>query len=49
MGRLFMDSLNNRDYPVVLGVLMLTAILTLVGSLVADICYAAADPRIRPS
>jgi len=48
MGRLFMDSLNYRDYPVVLGVLMLTAILTLLGSLVADVCYAVADPRVRP-
>jgi peptide/nickel transport system permease protein len=48
MGRLFMDSLNYRDYPVVLGVLMVTAILTLLGSLVADICYMIADPRIRP-
>ncbi|MEZ2298619.1 ABC transporter permease [Variovorax sp. RCC_210] len=49
MGRLFMDSLNYRDYPVVLGVLMLTAILTLLGSLIADICYAVADPRVRPA
>lgn len=48
MGRLFMDSLNYRDYPVVLGILMLTAVLTLLGSLIADICYALADPRIRP-
>jgi len=48
MGRLFMDSLNYRDYPVILGVLMLTAMLTLLGSLIADICYAVADPRIRP-
>jgi len=37
MGRLFMDSLNYRDYPVVLGVLMLTAVLTLLGSLIANL------------
>jgi len=49
MGRLFMDSLNYRDYPVVLGILMLTAVLTLLGSLLADICYAIADPRVRPT
>lgn len=49
MGRLFMDSLNYRDYPVVLGVLMLTAVLTLLGSLIADLCYAVADPRVRPT
>jgi peptide/nickel transport system permease protein len=49
MGRLFMDSLNYRDYPVVLGALMLTAVLTLLGSLIADLCYAVADPRVRPA
>ncbi|WP_219213987.1 ABC transporter permease [Variovorax boronicumulans] len=49
MGRLFMDSLNYRDYPVVLGVLMLTALLTLIASLIADVCYAIADPRVRPT
>ncbi|MBG9387983.1 ABC transporter permease [Caenimonas aquaedulcis] len=49
MGRLFMDSLNYRDYPVVLGVLMLTAVLTLLGSLLADLGYAIADPRVRPN
>jgi peptide/nickel transport system permease protein len=49
MGRLFMDSLNYRDYPVVLGVLIITAILTLLGSLLADICCMIADPRSRPT
>ena len=49
MGRLFMDSLNYRDYPVVLGVLMLTAILTLLGNLIADVCYVVVDPRARPA
>ena len=49
MGRLFMDSLNYRDYPVVLGVLMVTAVLTLLGSLIADICYVVVDPRVRPT
>lgn len=49
MGRLFMDSLNYRDYPVVLGVLMITAILTLLGSLLADVCYVVVDPRVNPN
>ena len=47
MGRLFMDSLNYRDYPVVLGILMVTAVLTLLGSLIADVCYVVVDPRVR--
>ncbi|MCI0752963.1 ABC transporter permease [Teichococcus vastitatis] len=47
MGRLFLDSINYRDYPVVMGILMFTAVLVLLGSLVADLLYGLADPRIR--
>jgi peptide/nickel transport system permease protein len=47
MGRLFLDSIGYRDYPVVMGVLILSAVMVLVGNLLADILYAVADPRIR--
>ncbi len=47
MGRLFLDSLGYRDYPVVMGILMVSAVLVLLGSLLADVVSAAADPRIR--
>ncbi|HUZ63575.1 MAG TPA: ABC transporter permease [Acetobacteraceae bacterium] len=47
MGRLFLDSISYRDYPVIMGVLMFTAVLVLVGNLFADVLYAVADPRIR--
>ena len=47
MGRLFLDSLGYQDYPVVMGLLMFTAILVLVANLVADILVAVADPRVR--
>ena len=47
MGRLFLDSLGYRDYPVVMGILMVSAVLVLVGSLLADLFSAAADPRLR--
>jgi peptide/nickel transport system permease protein len=47
MGRLFLDSLGYRDYPVVMGILMVSALLVLLGSLMADLLSAAADPRIR--
>jgi len=47
MGRLFLDSLGYRDYPVVMGILMVSAVLALLGSLLADLFSAAADPRIR--
>jgi peptide/nickel transport system permease protein len=46
MGRLFLDSISYRDYPMVMGILMFTAALVLLGSLIADLCYGVADPRI---
>ncbi|MBW1710672.1 MAG: ABC transporter permease [Deltaproteobacteria bacterium] len=47
MGQLFYSSVMSRDYPVVMGGLVIGAILTLAGNLLADISYALADPRIR--
>ncbi len=47
MGRLFLDSLGYSDYPVVMGLLMFSAILTIIGNLIADIVVALVDPRIR--
>lgn len=47
MGRLLLDSLGYRDYPVVMGILIFSALLALFGNLIADIVAAIADPRIR--
>ncbi|MDA8414723.1 MAG: ABC transporter permease [Desulfobacteraceae bacterium] len=47
MGQLFYQGAMSRDYPVVMGILVIGALLTLVGNLVADVTYALADPRIR--
>ncbi|ERK17847.1 Oligopeptide transport system permease protein OppB [Pantoea sp. AS-PWVM4] len=49
MGRLFLDSLGYSDYPVVMGLLMCSAILVLIGNLLADVITALVDPRIRPA
>lgn len=49
MGRLFYESVMARDYPTIMGVLSIGAILTLLGNLLADIAYSYADPRIRIS
>jgi peptide/nickel transport system permease protein len=46
-GQLFFYSVMARDYPVIMGMLVIVAILTLVGNLLADVAYAVADPRIR--
>ncbi len=47
MGQLYYSSAMARDYPVVMGMLVIIAFLTLMGNLIADITYAMVDPRIR--
>ena len=49
MGKLFYDGVMSRDYPVIMGILVIGAFLTLIGNLIADISYSLADPRIRES
>jgi peptide/nickel transport system permease protein len=49
MGKLFYDGVMMRDYPLIMGILVMGAVLTLVGNLIADLSYALADPRIRKS
>ena len=49
MGRLFLDSLTSRDYPVLLAMLMIGAVFVIGFNLIADILYAVVDPRIRYS
>jgi peptide/nickel transport system permease protein len=46
MGRLFFNSLTTRDYPILMGVLLLGAALIVLGNLIADLLYAVLDPRI---
>ena len=47
MGQLFYMSVMARDYPTIMGILFIGAVLTLLGNLLADVAYAVADPRIR--
>ncbi|PIP03129.1 MAG: diguanylate cyclase [Zetaproteobacteria bacterium CG12_big_fil_rev_8_21_14_0_65_54_13] len=47
MGLLFFEAVMARDYPLVMGITVIGAVLTLLGNLIADIAYAWADPRIR--
>ncbi|MGA8833081.1 MAG: ABC transporter permease, partial [Desulfomonilaceae bacterium] len=49
MGQLFYQSVMMRDYPTIMGILVIGAALTLVGNLLADLLYSWADPRIRVS
>ncbi|HID1126563.1 TPA: ABC transporter permease [Clostridioides difficile] len=47
IGRLNYDAVLNRDYPLIMGILMILSIIILLSNLIADILYAIIDPRIR--
>ncbi|NJB68326.1 peptide/nickel transport system permease protein [Desulfobaculum xiamenense] len=47
LGQLFYQGVMARDYPLIMGNLVLGALLTLAGNLLADVAYGLADPRIR--
>jgi peptide/nickel transport system permease protein len=49
MGRMYIDAIANVDWPVVQGLLVITAFLTVFSNLLADILYAVVDPRIQYS
>jgi ABC-type dipeptide/oligopeptide/nickel transport system permease component len=49
MGRYFVTSITNRDYPVVMGTILLYAMILVLANLAVDISYAFLDPRIRYS
>lgn len=47
IGQLYMQSFTVRDYPLLMGFTMFIAILTVIGTLISDVLYHAADPRVR--
>jgi peptide/nickel transport system permease protein len=47
IGRLGFEAILNRDYPVVISIGFLAAVLTLIGTLLSDLLYMVVDPRIR--
>ncbi|ASA22822.1 ABC transporter permease [Paenibacillus donghaensis] len=47
IGQLYMQSFGLRDYPLLMGFTMFIAILTVIGTLLSDILYRVADPRVR--
>ncbi|MDQ2832129.1 MAG: ABC transporter permease [Chloroflexota bacterium] len=49
MGRLFVSSLEQRDYPVQMGLLVISAVLIIIGNLIADLAYGWLDPRVTYS
>ncbi|MCI0360311.1 MAG: ABC transporter permease [Planctomycetaceae bacterium] len=49
MGSLFFEAITFRDYPVIMGLVMMFTVLTLLGQLLADVMYAMVDPRVTYS
>jgi peptide/nickel transport system permease protein len=47
LGGLFINSIANRDYPVLSGIFLLASIAVVIGNIITDLLYAVADPRIR--
>jgi len=47
MGRLAYNAATSFDYPVIMGILLMSSFLTIIGNLLADVLYALVDPRVR--
>ena len=47
MGKYFVTSITNRDYPVIMGTILLYAVFLVIANLIVDLTYAYLDPRIR--
>jgi peptide/nickel transport system permease protein len=47
MGQLFWTAAQTQDYPIMLGITVLVGVVTVIGSLLADLAYAVLDPRVR--
>jgi len=47
LGRLILDAINARDYPVIQGVMIVSVVLVVLLNLVTDVLYTVADPRVR--
>jgi len=47
MGLLGLESILERDYPVVMGTLVISSLLFLIGNILSDICVAIVDPRVK--
>jgi microcin C transport system permease protein len=47
MGLLGYESVVDRDYPVVMGILVISSLLFMIGNILSDICVALVDPRVK--
>lgn len=49
MGRLMIDSIFSRDYPMIMAITMMSALFLILGNLISDILYIVTDPKVRSS
>jgi peptide/nickel transport system permease protein len=47
MGSLYLDGIDGRDYPLIMGLTLILAVVILLANLLTDLAYAVIDPRIR--
>jgi peptide/nickel transport system permease protein len=47
MGRLYMEGVTTRDIPLIMGMVLISAVVIVVSNLITDLTYAVADPRVR--
>jgi microcin C transport system permease protein len=47
MGQLGVEALMDRDYPLVMGIILISSLLQLMGNILSDFCVALLDPRVR--
>jgi peptide/nickel transport system permease protein len=47
MGRLYLDGVTTRDIPLIMGMVLISALVIVVSNLITDLTYAVADPRVR--
>jgi peptide/nickel transport system permease protein len=47
MGRLYLDGLTTRDIPLIMGMVLISALVIVLSNLITDLTYAVADPRVR--
>jgi peptide/nickel transport system permease protein len=47
MGREFIQAVGSFDYPVLMGILLITSVIVVFANLLADVAYAVIDPRVK--
>ena len=47
MGTLYMDGVSTRDYPLIMSMVLISAVVIVVSNLITDLTYALVDPRVR--